>query len=87
MNEGDLLYTVEDAEGLSLSLPFYDDRLTWREDISELENPSLTEPPGTIWLAVLDGYEELIPDTGEYEPVYIDEFTFDRYRFRMYKLK
>ncbi len=87
VNEGDLLYTVEDAEGLSLSLPFYDDRLTWREDTSELENPSLTEPLGTIWLAVLDGFEELIPDTGEYELVYIDEFTFDRYRFRMYKLK
>ena len=87
VSEGDLLYTVEDAEGLSLSLPFYDDRLTWREDPSELEDPSLQSPSGTIWLAVLDGYEELIPDTGDYKPVYIDDFSFDRYRFRMYKLR
>ena len=87
VNEGDILYTVEDAEGLSLSLPFYDDRLTFREDISDLKNPSRPESTGTLWLAVLEGFEESVPDTGVYKPVYIDDFSFDRYRFRMYKLR
>ncbi len=35
VKEGDLLYTIEDAEGLSLSLPFYEDRLTYIGELPE----------------------------------------------------
>ncbi len=83
VRDGDLLYTVEDAEGLSLSLPFYDDRLTNCEELKDLREAA--EDGHTVWCAVLDGYEY---DPGELEGLKLcpaGDFSFDRYTFKLYK--
>ena len=88
VKEGDLLYTIEDAEGLSLSLPFYDNDLTNYETISEIDAASeeFNGIDNNIWCAVLDGYDASDADYGDYELEYVDEFAFDRYTFKMYKM-
>ncbi|MCR4923120.1 MAG: glycosyltransferase family 39 protein [Lachnospiraceae bacterium] len=84
VSEGDILYTVEDAEGLALSLPFYDDRLTNYEELSEVEEKRKGHK---VWVAVLEGFEldEHIPNKEKLK--YIDEFSFDRYRFKLYLME
>ncbi len=83
VRDGDLLYTVEDAEGLSLSLPFYDDRLTDYEELNALREASGSGH--TIWCAVLDGYE-YSPEELEGLKLYpVGDFSFDRYTFKLYK--
>ena len=86
VSEGDLLYTLEDAEGLSLSLPFYDERLTNYEELSEIK--AHTEGGGTvnIWCAILDGYEVKPQDTRGFELEPQGAFSFDRYKFTMYRM-
>ncbi|MCR5788745.1 MAG: glycosyltransferase family 39 protein [Lachnospiraceae bacterium] len=86
VREGDLLYTIEDAEGLSLSLPFYDDRLEYIQTLPVPSGRVSGEEGPVIWCAVLDGYEDGAPAFEGYTAEYVGDFTFDRYAFRLYKL-
>ena len=83
---GDLLYTLEDAEGLSLSLPFYDSDLVNIESLIELSDLTENADSRTIWCAILEGYEYTEDELGDYELSYIGDFSFDRYRFSLFKM-
>ncbi|MCR5108748.1 MAG: glycosyltransferase family 39 protein [Lachnospiraceae bacterium] len=84
VSEGDLLYTVEDAEGLALSLPFYDDRLINYEDMDDIEAKRRGHK---VWVAVLDGFEndKDVPDKNRL--LFMDEYSFDRYSFKLYVME
>ncbi|MCR4738869.1 MAG: glycosyltransferase family 39 protein [Lachnospiraceae bacterium] len=86
VNEGDILYTIEDAEGLALCLPFYDDRLRNIEDIGDVEREKADH---TVWVAILDGYD---PDSAEKELddntlIPKGDFSFDRYDLKLYVME
>lgn len=86
VKEGDVLYTIEDAEEMAFCLPFYDERLTNYEElddaISAAENSN-----SNIWISVID-YSECdfseLEDNG-FKAEKEDTFSFDRYTFDMYK--
>ena len=77
---GDQLYTLEDAEGLSLSLPFYDDALT------NVESPDDLDPDKTIWCAILTGYDYSPKELDGFSLEPVGDFAFDRYQFFLYKM-
>ncbi|MBQ7564427.1 MAG: glycosyltransferase family 39 protein [Lachnospiraceae bacterium] len=77
---GDQLYTLEDAEGLSLSLPFYDDALT------NVESPDDLDPDKTIWCAILTGYDYSPKELDGFSLEPVGDFAFDRYQFSLYKM-
>ena len=87
VQEGDILYTIEDAEGLSLSLPFYDERLTNYEELSELKQLAAAHPDVSIWCAVLDDYDYSPAETDGFSLTYVGDFSFDRYTFKLYRMK
>ncbi len=92
VTEGDSLYTLEESEELAFCLPFYDSDLTNYEDLKEAVDKA---GDNHVWVALLNDYDgsegydsdiKEIKDSG-YDIEYISEFRFDRYMFKMYKLK
>lgn len=92
VTEGDSLYTLEESEELAFCLPFYDSDLTNYEDLKEAVDKA---GDNHVWVALLndydgsEGYDSDIKDIKDsgYDIEYISEFRFDRYMFKMYKLK
>lgn len=74
VSKGDSLYTLEEYEELAYCLTFYDDRLT---NYESLENAIHAAGGGTVWVAVMHGYEtadkDRLPDGNEGYEAYIDE--------------
>lgn len=87
VKDGDVLYTIEDAEEMAFCLPFYDEGLTNYEDLDEAVKAA-EQNDSTIWLTVMDysdyDYKEL--EKYNLSPVDPMDFSFDRYTFRMYRL-
>ncbi len=87
VQDGDILYTIEDAEEMAYCLPFYNDKLTNIEDLDEAV--SLADINNSnLWLTVIDYYDYDFSELSKYSltPEYIGDFTFDRYTFSLYKL-
>lgn len=87
IQDGDVLYTIEDNEEMAFCLPFYDEKLTNYEDLSEAVKAS--EDAGSdIWLTVIDYSDYDFGELDKYNLKAVDpeEFTFDRYSFTMYRL-
>lgn len=86
---GDILYTIEDNEEMAFCLPFYEEDLTNYEDLNEAVNAAKANN-STLWLSVIDydysDYDFSELDNYNYSPEYIDEFTFDRYTIKLYRL-
>lgn len=87
VGDGDVLYTIEDAEEMAFCLPFYDESLTNYEDLSEAVDEA-KENDSDIWLTVMDYSDYDFNELSEYGLKAEDghRFTFDRYTFDMYKL-
>ena len=87
VDEGDVLYTIEDNEELAFCLPFYDEELTNYEDIDDAIKAS-ESTGGDIWLTVMDysryDFSDLYMNNLDAEKE--GTFTFDRYTFDMYKV-
>lgn len=87
INQGDVLYTIEDNEEMAFCLPFYEERLTNYEDIDEAISASINNN-STIWLSVIDYADYDFKELEDYgyraEPA--GEYTFDRYTISLYKL-
>ena len=87
VDDGDVLYTIEQSEEMAFCLPFYDEGLTNYEDLSEAVKAA-GENNSEIFMSVID-YEEYdfseLAEQGlkaESEGTY----TFDRYTIDMYRL-
>lgn len=87
VEDGDILYTIEDAEEMAFCLPFYDESLTNYEDLSEAVKEAEKNDSG-IWLTVMDYCDYDFSELERYNLKAVDkhEFTFDRYSFEMYRL-
>ena len=87
VKDGDVLYTIEDAEEMAFCLPFYDDSLTNYEDLSEAVEEAKNNN-SDIWLTVMDYSDYDFSELNQYGFVIDDghTFTFDRYTFNIYKL-
>lgn len=87
VENGDVLYTLEDNEEMAFCLPFYEEDLTNYEDLNEAVNAS--ENAGSdIYVSVIDYYDydfKEIKDLG-YTPEFEGDFAFDRYKIKLYKL-
>lgn len=87
VENGDVLYTLEDNEEMAFCLPFYEEDLTNYEDLNEAVNAS--ENAGSdIYVSVIDYYDydfKEIKDLG-YTPEFEGDFAFDRYNIKLYKL-
>ena len=87
VEDGDVLYTIEDNEELAFCLPFYEIDLTNYEDLGEAISAANANN-GDIWLTVIDysdyNFKELTENglLAEKEGT----FSFDRYTFDMYKV-
>lgn len=88
VGENDTLYTIEDHEEMAFCLPFYDERLTNYENLSEAVIKA-QEENGDVWLSVINYSEYDFEELKEYdlEAEFEGTFSFDRYTFDMYKLK
>jgi len=88
VEDGDILYTEEDAEEMAFCLTFYDEDLTNYEDFDEAVRAA-EEAGSDLWISVMD-YAEFHPSDFEKEGYELEEvgtFTFDRYTFDLYKVK
>lgn len=88
VEEGDVLYTIEDNEEMAFCLPFYEEKLTNYEDLSEAVAAS-KDNNSDIWLAVIDYSNDYdFAELSKYglKPEEPHEFTFDRYTFTLYRL-
>ncbi len=81
ISEGDSLYTLEDYEELAYCLTFYDNRLT---NYETLENAIHAAGNGTVWVAVMHGYEtegeDQLPEGNEGYETYLNEIYNNGYR-------
>ena len=87
VNDGDVLYTIEDAEEMAFCLPFYDEGLTNYEDLSEAVDAA-DNAGTTLWLTVMDYSDYDFKELDEYNLKAVEprQFVFDRYTFTMYQL-
>lgn len=87
VNDGDVLYTIEDAEEMAFCLPFYDEGLTNYEDLSEAVEAA-DNAGATLWLTVMDYSDYDFKELDEYNLKAVEprQFVFDRYTFTMYQL-
>lgn len=87
VEDGDVLYTIEDAEEMAFCLPFYDDKLTNYEELSEAVKAA-RNADSEIWLTVMDYSDYDFDELEEYNLKAIDpqEFSFDRYTFTLYRI-
>lgn len=87
VEDGDVLYTIEDAEEMAFCLPFYDDKLTNYEELSEAVKAA-RNADSEIWLTVMDYSDYDFDELEEYNLRAIDpqEFSFDRYTFTLYRI-
>lgn len=87
VNDGDILYTIEDNEEMAFCLPFYDEGLTNYEELDEAVEAS-KENDSDLWLTVIDysdyDFKEL--EDNNLSAEFIDTYSFDRYTFDMYKI-
>lgn len=84
---GDVLYTLEDNEEMAFCLPFYEENLTNYEDLEEALAVAESNN-SSVYLSVIDYYDYNFKELEKYnfKAEYIDEFAFDRYTFKLYKL-
>lgn len=87
VKDGDILYTIENAEEMAFCLPFYDESLTNYEDLDEAAAAAISTG-NNLWMSVMD-YAIFSPAAIEGRGFVIDHvgtFTFDRYTFDLYKV-
>ncbi|MDO4187893.1 MAG: glycosyltransferase family 39 protein [Lachnospiraceae bacterium] len=87
VDDGDILYTIEDSEEMAFCLPFYDEGLTNYEDLDEALKAAKSND-SELWLTIIDYSEYDFKELSErgLKAEYEDTFTFDRYTFDMYKV-
>ena len=89
INDGDILYTIEDNEEMAFCLPFYYEGLTNYEELSDAI-AAADSNNSALWLTIID-YDYKDYDFSELEKYNlkaneIGTFTFDRYEYKMYEL-
>lgn len=85
---GDVLYTLEDNEEMAFCLPFYEENLTNYEDLDEAIDAS-KKNNSDIYVSVIDYYDYDFSELKSkgYDVEFINDFSFDRYFIKLYKLK
>jgi len=86
VEEGDVLYTIEDAEEMAFCLPFYDENLTNYEDLSDAVNAA-KQNGSDMWISVMDYSDYDFSELKKYDIKVEkeDTFNFDRYTVDIYK--
>jgi len=87
VEDGDILYTIEDSEEMAFCLPFYDEALTNYEDLSEAVKAA-KDNNSDLWLTVIDYSDYDFKELEDYNLKAVDKetFEFDRYKFDIYRL-
>ena len=86
VQDGDVLYSYEDNEEMKFCLPFYDERLESYDELSDAIDAAKSSG-ATLYVSVID-YKEFDPADIEnrgFNIEFVDTFSFDRYKFDLYK--